>query len=262
MKAITDGHEEVVKALLTRKDIDLNLVEKDGGLSALMLCKGKLKLIKDLLAKKADPNVQDSNGMTLLMHASKHGRTKVVKELVRRANVDLGLLSKDGKSALDLAFESERAAIIKMLKDTIEAKKKREEKKNLKTTAKNLKKEKKKTHVESTASQVEVELPQAEPSNAPTKKKNKRKRGKKSKKGATPPPKEPAARTKDRKTKPPKAKTNPRVSVCKVNATQLRNATQLMKHKFNDLRLDSKFPLVAPGLLMMMCVLFVLLPSF
>lgn len=114
MKAVDLGHVQVVKALLTRRDLDLNLVDENG-MTALMMCKGKVKLIKDLLKAKADPNVQDVDGWTLLMHACAKGRVKAVQELLKRPNVDLQLMSNDNQTALDLATEKEYARVIDLL---------------------------------------------------------------------------------------------------------------------------------------------------
>ena len=61
-------------------------------------------LIRELVARGADVNIQDNNGNTALIWASLHGHTAALKILIG-AGADVNIHNKDGLSALDVAYQ-------------------------------------------------------------------------------------------------------------------------------------------------------------
>jgi len=141
MKAAEAGHEKVVKLLLAQgADVNLqnNLEEafsrwtsKHGNelglefllelgefkITALMKASGNghEKVVKLLLDKGADVNLQSKYAETALMKASGNGHEKVVKVLLAKgAEVDQGEGTSDG-TALSQAFEEGHEEVVKLL---------------------------------------------------------------------------------------------------------------------------------------------------
>ena len=99
------GHTEIAKQLLDKKDIDVNLQNKDGN-TALILAsdKGHTEIAKQLLDKKdINVNLQTIDGDTALTFASYKGHTEIAKQLLDKKDIDVNLQSKYGKTALILA---------------------------------------------------------------------------------------------------------------------------------------------------------------
>ena len=60
---------------------------------------GNIGLVKELIERGANVNMQDNNGWTVLIYAARYGHNNVVKELIEAgANVDIR--SNDGLTAL------------------------------------------------------------------------------------------------------------------------------------------------------------------
>ena len=111
------GHTEIAKQLLDKKDIDVNLQSKDGN-TALILAsyKGHTEIAKQLLDKKdIDVNLQNENGDTALTLASSQGQ--IAQQLLARKDIDVNLQSKDGNTALILASYKGHTEIAKQLLD-------------------------------------------------------------------------------------------------------------------------------------------------
>lgn len=146
-----EGNLEVVKAAIKAR-VDLNAkqkvrysppdgegrVEVSGGKPALVLAaeRGDMTMVKALLAAGADPNVcADTtlfdNGQNALHVAAEKGNIELVRVLVAAgANVntkEIGRPDLPGKTALQLATESRRTAVVKeLLKVTPKGKGKRQ----------------------------------------------------------------------------------------------------------------------------------------
>jgi serine/threonine-protein phosphatase 6 regulatory ankyrin repeat subunit B len=72
---------------------------------------GKTEIVKILLEKGANPDLQGKNGYTALMVASMNGHTDIVTELLNKsANPDLK--NAEGKTALDLASNSDIMSLL------------------------------------------------------------------------------------------------------------------------------------------------------
>ena len=114
MWASFHGNEETVEHLLSYGS-QPDLRSRDGW-SALMWAseRGHQQVVQKLLASGAGVNLQNSEGYTPLMLAVKRGRTETVKTLLS-SGADIGIQGFDRKSAIDLAFEFERKALLPLL---------------------------------------------------------------------------------------------------------------------------------------------------
>lgn len=78
--------------------------------------RGKLKVLKLLIEKKADVNIQDENGYTALHHAAMNNDVEVAKRLIEgRANIYAKTSWLFGKTPLDIAKEYKKQAMISYL---------------------------------------------------------------------------------------------------------------------------------------------------
>ncbi|MEX0961452.1 MAG: ankyrin repeat domain-containing protein [Simkaniaceae bacterium] len=88
--AAKDKNYQLVKELLTRKDIDVNLQSK-AGRTPLMLASGNgsFEIVQELLTRKdIDVNLQTKKGSTALTIATKRGFEKIVEKLQQAALKD------------------------------------------------------------------------------------------------------------------------------------------------------------------------------
>jgi len=121
--ASQEGHEDVVKELLSHPKIDPNKAKKrDGAFTPLMIAShyGHADVVKELLSHpKIDPNKAGEGpgaGGTPLMIASQNGHADVVKELLADPRVDPNIRSTDGiNSAIMLATMEWRTEVVKLL---------------------------------------------------------------------------------------------------------------------------------------------------
>jgi len=118
MEACEYGHLEIVK-LLIEKGADVNL-DNNFGITALMYAskKGYLKIIELLLKNDADINYQDNYGKnsayTALIYACKEGQLETVKLLLKKgANINEKDVSNE--TALLIACSSGHLEIVKLL---------------------------------------------------------------------------------------------------------------------------------------------------
>jgi ankyrin repeat protein len=123
----------IMKILLDRFDVELDC-EDEKGRTPLMYAarQGSIALVQHLLTfslpqpssvsspsslqSRIDINKQDVKGMTPLMHAVKHGKTKTVGILIDNS-ADIGIVAKDGKTALALATEKGYRKIAAILRN-------------------------------------------------------------------------------------------------------------------------------------------------
>ncbi|XP_077566439.1 ankyrin repeat domain-containing protein 34C [Stigmatopora nigra] len=82
----------------------------------------KSKLVKYLLDKQADPNIQDKGGRTALMHACIHQAGHEVVEHLLGNGADPSLEDRGGASALVYAINADEKQTLKLLLDACKAK--------------------------------------------------------------------------------------------------------------------------------------------
>ena len=100
-----DGNPEIVKLLLQREDIDVNLGSDDGFTPLHRACSsGNPEIVKLLLnAKDINVNIQDMNGETPLHVASRVGYLEIVKLLLHSKNLNINAQDIDGDTPLRIA---------------------------------------------------------------------------------------------------------------------------------------------------------------
>lgn len=103
--ACVRGYLDLVKELLARGANPNNISLDDersplhGAIHAQRLYTDRLEIVKELLAAGADPNIVDRFGQTPLHLASFYGYTEIVKELLM-AGADPDMIDEDGKTSL------------------------------------------------------------------------------------------------------------------------------------------------------------------
>lgn len=108
------GNVEVAKYLID-KTKDLNYNSPEGtALSSLCINYNK-ELVERLLAKNADPNIQDSHGNTPLLWAVKRNNLELVSLLLKH-KADINMKDSVGISAFEYAIKSNNNELINLLK--------------------------------------------------------------------------------------------------------------------------------------------------
>ena len=108
------GNVEVAKYLIDKaKDINYNSPEGTA-LSSLCINYNK-ELVEKLLAKNADPNIQDSHGNTPLLWAVKRSNLELVSLLLKN-KADINMKDSVGISAFEYAIKSNNKELINLLK--------------------------------------------------------------------------------------------------------------------------------------------------
>ncbi|MCD9856234.1 ankyrin repeat domain-containing protein [Epilithonimonas sp. JDS] len=108
------GNVEVAKYLIDMtKDVNYNSPEGTA-LSSLCINYNK-ELVEKLLAKKADPNIQDSHGNTPLLWAVKRNNLELVSLLLKN-KADINMKDSVGISAFEYAVKSNNTELINLLK--------------------------------------------------------------------------------------------------------------------------------------------------
>ena len=115
--AASEGHEAVVKILLARDDIDVNVIDLSHQTPLLKAASnGHDTVVKLLLAKQnIDLNFQDINIHTPLSLATLNGHDAVVKLLLEKHDVDSNSKNTFGRTPLSLAALNGHNAVVKML---------------------------------------------------------------------------------------------------------------------------------------------------
>ncbi|TNM92242.1 hypothetical protein fugu_019254 [Takifugu bimaculatus] len=96
----------VVEQLFSKGDV--NAKASQAGQTALMLAvsHGRMGMVRALLDRGADVNLQDDEGSTALMCASEHGHADIVRLLLAQADCDATLMDSDESTALSIALEA------------------------------------------------------------------------------------------------------------------------------------------------------------
>ena len=121
LKASEGGNLKIMKYILkNHADIDVDLLNVDGDSAVSIACeKGHLEIAICLLPKsRVDINLRYGRKKnTLLLKASKEGKSKIVKYLLEsHADVDVDLLNDDGDSAVSIACSRGHSEIIRCLR--------------------------------------------------------------------------------------------------------------------------------------------------
>jgi ankyrin repeat protein len=102
--AVINGHLDIVKALLSA-GADPNQASDHGFTALHEAAHGHLDIVKALLAAGADPNQASDNGFTPLHEAAFFGHVEVVQALLEDDRIKPNLLSKEGRTATELAAQ-------------------------------------------------------------------------------------------------------------------------------------------------------------
>ena len=116
-KAAGDGNTSQVLALLDG-GVDVNGRTSDGSYALNRAAvRNEVEIVRLLLDRGANPNVQNSEGDTPLICATKYagGKAETVKTLVE-AGTDLAIKDKNGKTALDYAKAEDQQDAMALLK--------------------------------------------------------------------------------------------------------------------------------------------------
>jgi len=115
--AVKAGNLPLVKKLVDLRAVDVSFTLDDGGSLAIhhAAARGHMLLVKYLLAKRSPINARDPNGTTPLMWAVHRKHTVVAAYLITR-KADLKVVRDDGMGALELAKNTGKAPLIRLLK--------------------------------------------------------------------------------------------------------------------------------------------------
>ena len=121
--AAAKGSYEVVKALLTKPQIDVDAIDVAGRRTPLMLVsefaeKNELEIIRALIERGANPNLRDQQrGRTALSAAIEAGRFQVVETLLDFNQADLFCKDDDGRGLLHYASRFGHTGIVRLLRE-------------------------------------------------------------------------------------------------------------------------------------------------
>ena len=115
MNAAGNGHQAVVELLLSHPNIEVNLTDSNGKNALHLAIKREAILNVELLKSRSDfdVNLRDSDGRTALHLALKRGSIKIVELLLSRSDTDVNQKDRFGKTAFQFA---PKRGSIKMLK--------------------------------------------------------------------------------------------------------------------------------------------------
>ena len=113
-----NGYAEMVKKLVERPEIDVNIQRKDDGETALIAAcfAAKEQAVNELLKHPdIDVNLQNKDGLTALIYACRYGSPKIVEALLKMPDINVNLKDKSGNTALIWAVTNKRPEIVKQL---------------------------------------------------------------------------------------------------------------------------------------------------
>jgi ankyrin repeat protein len=123
--AVAYGHEEIVKLLVERDDVDVNSRDELGYSPLTYAAGAGHKTMVQLLLKRNDIEVNLDCGMgwTPLSWAAKNGQEAVVKLLVNRDDIEIDSKDSAGRTPLSKAAEDGREVIVELLveRDDVDA---------------------------------------------------------------------------------------------------------------------------------------------
>ena len=114
--AARNGHEEVVKILLERREICPDKPNNDGGTPLSHAAQyGHEEVVKILLRQEdVNPDRPDNSGLTPLWHAARNGHEGVVKVLLERREISPDKPNNDGRTPLSHAARDGHEGMVKI----------------------------------------------------------------------------------------------------------------------------------------------------
>ena len=111
------GHEETVRMLLARPEVDPDIANADGRTPLLWAAQdGDVRIMKMLLERAdVNPNTTGENGETPLFKAAFEGHERVVKMLLERSNINPNTANKHGRTPLFGAACNGHEGVVKVL---------------------------------------------------------------------------------------------------------------------------------------------------
>ncbi|XP_051554075.1 KN motif and ankyrin repeat domain-containing protein 4-like isoform X1 [Myxocyprinus asiaticus] len=116
------GDMKVLQQLMELGDVNARVGQVGQTALHLAVRHGRVPIVRLLLAQGADPNTQDHAGTTPLISACDRGHISMVRILLEKANCDVNLKDKGGRSALSLATQASHTEIANLLKARTETK--------------------------------------------------------------------------------------------------------------------------------------------
>ena len=123
--ACRNGHEKIVKLLLSKNDVDMNSRDVDGQTALFEACREGHEAVVELLLSRNDVAVDATctdwdlfgkyPGQTALFAASRRGYDGIVGLLLSRQDVDVNLQDDNGQTALFLACQDGLESTVKLL---------------------------------------------------------------------------------------------------------------------------------------------------
>ena len=101
------GHEEIAQLLLKREDVDVNVAYRPES-TRCTTCRGHI-------SHTCYPQLAKARGSTALMLAAQHGHCAIVRQLLKRHDIDVNATDEDGKTALMLAAQKGRGIVALLL---------------------------------------------------------------------------------------------------------------------------------------------------
>lgn len=111
--ACYSGNEAVAMYLIENSNVDF--VSSEGTALMAAVVKGNVKLTKELLEKKANPNLTNKQGTTALIYAVQFKNAELIS-LLLKYNASKSKLDSDGKTAFEYAVFAGDETIINLLK--------------------------------------------------------------------------------------------------------------------------------------------------
>ncbi|RDL33311.1 uncharacterized protein BP5553_08750 [Venustampulla echinocandica] len=110
--------ESVVNKLLSFSNIAIDVTEKEGGRSALILAaeRNHVNVLTSLLDGGADPNLKDTRGGTAILRAAEEGHMEALQILID-LKADLTFTDEDSRTVVHVASEGGHIDVLELLKD-------------------------------------------------------------------------------------------------------------------------------------------------
>ncbi|KAF8455621.1 ankyrin repeat-containing domain protein [Kalaharituber pfeilii] len=120
--AASNGHEAIVRLLLERADVDVNMIGRYNETPLSGAAFHGHEAIVRLLLERADVDVNmrgeyGSDGETPSMGATLNGHEAIVRLLLERPDLDINFPDEFGETPLSIAIDQQYLPIIKLLRD-------------------------------------------------------------------------------------------------------------------------------------------------
>ena len=123
-RAAENGHEDVVRLLIERNDVDTNARDDDhnGHTPLSLAAENGHEAVMRLLIERDDVDINSKNkyGRTPLSLAARNGHEAVTRLLIERDDVDINSKGVDERTPLSLAAESGHEAVVRLLIERVD----------------------------------------------------------------------------------------------------------------------------------------------